>query len=842
MDLIALTEEKTRERYDKETARALRTEGYGATPVSLKITQDCIPILSSYVSKRLEDTQSTLSQHKVGKDKRAVRTLLLALRQLDPTVIALCALNSTLHACGKGEDMRALSLSLGTAINSELWAAGLIEKDDKLAKRIEKAVRVKHGNIRARRQAARSIAKRLGYRGDKWTKEALLKAGWLLASWVLDALPDVFYTFEIPTKHGSPRVYLAVREEALDVAIAAVGRVVAARPANLPCVDPPLSWTGLHYGGYPDARLKGRVTLLRKHSKVQGAMVRSALRDGSMQPVLDAVNAVQSVAWKINTRVLAVMRECVARKISVGGMPRATPFEKPAHTKEWDDMSYDERKAWRRRADKIETKNRGLGADRLLFEQDLSTAELLASAERFYTPANADWRGRVYPLPHFNFQRDDRVRALFLFADGAPIGADGLKWLKVHVANCGGFDGVDKRSIEERTAWVDDWMPRFHQIALHPLSEVSFAVWSKASEPFLFLAACMELSSAIAEGPSYTTRLPISFDGSCSGLQHLAAMTRDASTAKLVNLTASPVREDVYQTVAEAVAQRLRNDLTSDATMKRKDKSDVPVRDLAQLCLAHGVDRTLVKRNVMTFAYSSKKFGMAQQHNEDLMRPLETEVLAGELDEHPFAYDGDAGRAAAKYLAGHIYEAITRIVTLPAEAMAFLQTLARALAHESKPLCWTAPTGLPWVNAYYEPDYVRVQLWLHNSSVTVRLQVGDKKEVDKNRASNGVAPNLVHACDAAHLMLTVNAAVRDGIRNIATVHDSFGCLAPQAARFNEIIREEFVSMYAQHDVLAEVFEQAKRDLRQHNWHRLPDAVAKGALNIEEVLNAQFAFA
>jgi hypothetical protein len=79
-----------------------------------------------------------------------------------------------------------------------------------------------------------------------------------------------------------------------------------------------------------------------------------------------------------------------------------------------------------------------------LFAQDVATAERL-SCGAFYTPINCDWRGRVYPIPHFNFQRDDRVRALFLFNEGMPMGDDGLWWLKVHVANCGDFDKISKR-------------------------------------------------------------------------------------------------------------------------------------------------------------------------------------------------------------------------------------------------------------------------------------------------------------------------------------------------------------------------------------------------------------
>jgi DNA-directed RNA polymerase len=58
------------------------------------------------------------------------------------------------------------------------------------------------------------------------------------------------------------------------------------------------------------------------------------------------------------------------------------------------------------------------------------------------------------------------------------------------------------------------------QTAKHPEHK-----WQGPDKPFLFLGSCMELASALRVGPSYVTRLPVSFDGSCSGLQHLCAMT-----------------------------------------------------------------------------------------------------------------------------------------------------------------------------------------------------------------------------------------------------------------------------------------------------------------------------
>jgi DNA-directed RNA polymerase len=96
-------------------------------------------------------------------------------------------------------------------------------------------------------------------------------------------------------------------------------------------------------------------------------------------------------------------------------------------------------------------------------------------------------------------------------------------------------------------------------------------------------------------------------------------------------------------------------------------------------------------------------------------------------------------------------------------------------------LRWTTPAGFPWANRCYKQKTKQVRLYLHSLGVPFRVLLNP--EIDKRKAKNGVAPNFVHACDAAHLMRTVNAAVAEGITSIATVHDSFGCLASRAERF-----------------------------------------------------------
>jgi DNA-directed RNA polymerase len=832
MDLVTLEAEKAHRRFEKRTDRAIKQAGYGATDGAVWLTEQYLGRATDAVTTKLE-----------AASKLSVPALEAKLRQLPAASIALAALQTIFHSIGMGEPLTRTVHLLGAALAAECWAAALTADNPRLAKRVEAAARRKNSSVRHRRQHARVMAAKEGFSQKRWSPIARMVAGeWLLEA-VTKALPDVFQITggEQTSKHKEPN-RLSLMPEAEEAVCDAIEELIQRQPVFLPMLEPPLPWTGWNKGGARNQKAAYAATVVRTHHKAIAAQVRHAIKTRQMQPALDGLNALQAVPWRINKRVLGVLRGCLARGLEVPGLP-IPRLPMPAKTKPWEEMDDREKKRWKRQAEQTARKNLALVGERVMLTEDMATADMFASEPRFFTPMNMDWRGRVYAMCSFNFQREDRVRALFEFADGEPIGEEGLWWLKIHTANCGDFDKISKQPLEERVKWVDENLSMIADVATAPLRNLS---WLKADKPFLFLAACFELTSAMETGSSYITRLPVSFDGSCSGLQHLCAMTR-APEGALVNLTPAPLPADVYATVA----QRVRDRVLTDSERTDWDEGQEWRREVAKLSLDYGIDRKVTKRNVMTYSYSSKKFGMAAQQQTDLMDVLDEEVLVGKRGDHPFGLyaEGriDRPSAAARYLASHVYEAVEEIISLPAQAMAFLQKTAKACAHQGKPLSWVTPTGLPWLNIYRVRKEEELKLWLHDRGVRTlyRAVVGvgeEEKTIDKEKTANGVAPNFVHALDASHLAFVAAAAAREGITALATVHDSFGCLASRARRFNQIIRAEFVRMYHQHDVLTEVLEAAKRDLTHANWDKVPTVPQFGALNLEEVKHATFAFA
>ena len=816
--------EAAQDRFLKLQNRTAKNFGYGATEEALHIAQTCYERLSDAIAAKLDEP---VKPTKVWDE--AVHRLL---KCIPPQIIALVAINNALDGVMADLPFVPICERTGRALNHELFAHDLRNHDEKLAEKIEKWVKEKHGNLKYRVQSARSTAKKEGFSFvNQWKPTQLVAVGNFVQDILLETLPDLFES----EMRGDVR-HLNILDGACDLAQRAMQQFIKANPVFLPTVQPPVPWTDFNKGGPIDPVAQKLSALVRTRHRETIAAIKAAIRNGQMQPALDALNAVQATGWRINTTILNVIKECQRRGIEVEGLPPATNVELPALEKPWEELDEDEKKLARQERAEIKKENRTLAADRLRYVEDMETADALAERPQFYIPHNLDWRGREYPMTNFNFQREDRVRALFLFKDGEAIGEEGIAWLKVHVANCGDFEKVSKKSYEERIKWTDDNITAIQNCAMQdwehngPLSDTGLEFWTKADKPFLFLAACVELTKALSYGPEYVCSLPCSWDGSCSGLQHLSAMTR-AEEGCEVNLTDLPEPRDVYLKVGGAAREAIA-------------ASPDP---LAALVLAYDGDwRKLFKRNVMTTFYGSKKFGLAQQHMDDLMEPLKRDVLKKKRKAHPFGKTWGEHRAASTFLAKHASEAIAKVAPRAMAAMEFLQDCAAAMAHAGMPLQWVTPTGLPWSNRYHASTTEQLRLWMHDHGVRVPYRpivaTGHQKDIDKKRAVNGAAPNFVHACDAAHLLLTVLAGVREGITQFALVHDSFGCLPSQAARFQGIIRETFVEMYETHDVLAEVLQRATCDLIEHDSSRLPSAIEYGNLNIKEVLNAKYAFA
>lgn len=848
-DIFETEYNATRDRYIKQQDRLQKQEGFGSTDGGMALVQGHLDQLLTTFDHHLD-----LARNANG----IVAGLVPNLLQMDRRLLALCALQTLLHTLGDGVAFGQQVANLGLALEAECFRAGLTKHDRKLEAEVARRARDVRGRTAVRRGKARAEAARLGYKVPEWAHDCLMAAGGWMMDWTLSTLPDLF-VIEGANEWKSIRL----TEGALAIAQAAVDRCSEQRPVFLPrptCPDP---WTRLVATDDTGPFLPQRHMLIRTRSQDRLATVKEAILDGSAQPTLDGLNALQSVSRKINRRVLLVQMACKYLGIEVGGLPgKRLDMQEQAKkvgcdmTTPWADLSQEQRRLWATTARAVRNHNSALVGEELTLAEDWAAAKMYRS-QPFWTPMNLDWRGRTYARCRFNFQRDDRVRALFLREHGEPLGDQGLDALMIHAANCYAGNSVegdksspktDKIPFKERIAWAVKNLDLICACARSPLTE---RFWMTADAPWSFLAVSFEILGAKETSGPYVCHLPVAFDGSCSGIQHLSLLTKAQQEATLVNLTSTAAPADIYSAVALVAEEQIAIDAKrTDWPEDHNGESTAWRGDLARLALAYGIDRKMAKRNTMTWAYSSKRYGMGGQQQEDLMDKLSHDILTGKHPEpHPFApyHRGsvDHPGKAARYLGGIFYDAIEQVMSLPGQAMLMLQGLAKTLAHEGKYVKWVSPAGLPCINHYNPITVDRLALYTHIRGVKVRHQTlvatGEEATVDKAKAASGISPNFVHSHDAAHVHLVAGACAKEGIE-LDTVHDSFACLPNHAARMNAILREQLVAMYDDTNLLQEVWDRAACALTASGQQRLPPVPIPGTLDVREVLNAEYAFA
>lgn len=820
-------------RYLRQQKRLEEDQGYSSRSDASKIIKGCLP----QVAKVIESYLSTTNSGGKGKTQAGFAFL----KELAPEQLALIALSCVFNSIPKQQTVSQVCYQAGKLVENELWALGLSDKDGQLFTRlVERAMRT-HGNVAYRKKALRSTALKEDYRPDPFSNDMRVKIGTPLINAVLIGCEEIFRLYNSRNEKGTDK-HLGLTTEGRELLESITDLEAWMTPVFKPMIVPPKPWTAFDSGCYLSEAVSRNVPLVRTPSREHRTLIKDAIKAGLMQGCLESLNAIQDTAWRINTKMLEVVKWAWETGVVLDSFPQRVHLKKPARPENWEDLADTAKKAWRIRASKIAERNRGIDGERVVVLQDFAVADEMAKYNQWYVPHSLDFRGRVYPVPHFNQQRADHIKSLMEFAEGVPLGDEGAYWLSVHLANCADFDKLSKRPFEERVQWVVDNEAMIKQVAADPIG--TFDTWSKADKPFQFVAACLDYAKFLEVGYEYVSHLAVALDGSNSGLQHYSAALRSPEGA-LVCLTPSEQPADVYQ----AVCDRAKAIVEVDAA-----KGD----EVAQVVLENGVSRGLVKRNVMTFAYSSELFGFAQQQREDLMNPLTLKVLEGQLVEHPYGLDN--GFKASMYIAKVVWRAVNEIVKDASNGMKFFQKCAQALAHERKGLVWYTPVGLPVLHKYTDWDCVRVRLFLYDKSVPVTAAkpqdkvIGDhvlkgvranirtkpNEHINKAKAKSAVAPNVIHSLDGSHLLLTVLASKYKGIRSYSLIHDSFGTHAGKTSEFFYTIRETFVDMYEDYDPFEEIAYHTTKALEDKS--KAPELPQRGDLDLSQVINSLYAFA
>ena len=762
---------------------------------------------------------------KAGRRASAIKWL----EESEPEEVAYLAARVALNASVARSTFQTATRQLGEAIIDHVEMLVFRDKNKAGYKGLVKAQKNRKAGGRNRRRAIRTLLADQNSRLAIGTAEKMH-----LGAFVLESLIEATGLFEVELTpvNGRDKVYLLKPTESVsDWLDRQHARSELLDPMLMPMLVRPRRWRTPFTGGYL-RRLPGKRLIKTPDKTYQERLAKT-----DMPLVYEAINHIQETPWRINTKVLDVMREVWDSGGSTGGLPERN--DAPLPPKPVDiDTNTEARTAWKRLAAGVYEANAQSLSRRLGMQQRLWIAEKFHEEAEIYFPHSMDFRGRVYPIPATGLhpQSDDVGKSLLEFAHGLPVGPTGGYWLAVHLAN---LFGVDKVSFHDRVTWVYDNVADLIDSALRPLDGRRF--WLEADSPWLALAAVFDFVNFLDKGPTHVSHIPVALDGSNSGLQHFSAMLRDPVGAEAVNLIPNATPQDVYRAVAGRAEEMAQADaalgvLNEPDECDKSDEADLVRRHNRRVLAARAwtgkITRGVAKRPTMTFVYSATRFGM-QDMNLTKLRELDAE--GGE----PYL-GGYDNYAAANYLSYVLYESIQASVRAASVAMGWLRDLARVASQGGIPLGWSTPDGLPVQQVYRNVYGKRVKVHWQGREIKVTLAV-DGSGLDTRAQANGVAPNYVHSLDAAHLRAVARGARRAGIAYLALIHDSFGTHAARTDELAQILRDTFVDQYTP-DVLAKLREEVAAQLPANLAAALPEPPERGTLDLEIVRHAPYVFA
>ena len=581
-----------------------------------------------------------------------------------------------------------------------------------------------------------------GHVWNTWPSPVRVKLG----NWLLDCVCQAsgWFTEQVIRKGKRAQTFVVPTAAFMDIKDEIMSNAELFSAIAWPMLIPPKDWSPQQDGGY----LLNEV--MRGHEMVRRGNQLVIQEETPYQ----FLNRIQGVGYKLNPFIVDVAEQLLELRRKVGKFIPVVELPLPPKPADIADNE-ESRHQYRRAAAEVLNINAAAFKQSCRTRMTMDAARRFKSREKFYLPWSFDYRGRAYPIPAFLTPQDtDFGKSLLKFADEAFMYPEAEEWLAFQVSTT---YGLDKAPIEERLEWTNHHHELISRIVNDPIGTIP--EWEAADEPWQFLAACEEYYHCCIVCDRQFTSLMIATDATCSGLQVLAGLARDKSTAQLVNVTPSDRPQDAYKVIAEEA------------------KPHCPVS------IQQHMDRKVTKRTVMTVPYNAKPFSNRSYIREALKEK------GVEISKEDLTMTVNAVR-----------DAMYRVVPGPMAVMDWIEKEVReAFRKGATELIWTTPSGFTVTQRLMKKNIEQLQLKLLGKVKRVSVANGEKDEIDVRHHCNATAPNLIHSLDAS--ILHLSAIKFDA--PLALIHDSVLCRATDMTSLSAIVRETYCYLFADHDYLSD---------------------------------------
>lgn len=745
------------------------------------------------------------SKGKAGNNNNIYKIL----KDLDPSILAFLTLKAVFDNISVSQEYTKICVNLGRLIEDEQNFQLFRENNEKLFNRVVDDLSKRTNNYAQKRTVLKFAAKKDMTDLISFPNSDRFKIGATLIQ-MMKEVTGFINVERRKTANGKDAGHIMYpTEKTMEWLRKQNARCEVLSPNIMPCIIPPKPWTTPTDGGFYAGIFRIPIVKTRNMNYLE------ELNNVDMWEVYQALNHMQNTPWSVNKELYGFLKAAVESGQSWANLPTGAGSPIPPKPEDID-TNVEARRSWKKQATTIHNENIRVFTKFIALQKKLQVAERFMDEDAMYFVYNLDFRGRAYPVQlHLTPQGDDICKGLLKFKEGKPLDTQGANWLAIHGANTYGYDKAD---FQGRIDWVFENEDEIIASATDPFSN---KFWTKADKPWTFLAFCLEWKGYTADPDNFLSHIAVGMDGSCNGLQNFSAMLRDPIGGAATNLIPADHPQDIYQKVADVVKGLVELDVEAGVTEAAP--------------WVGFINRKLAKRPTMTMPYGATLIGMKDQ--------ISAEIKDWKDKGLPCPLFEGSGQKECMYMAKVIQRSLGMVVVSAAQAMGWLQKVAKIVAKENLPIRWSTPVGFPVLQDYRRPNLKRVNTVLHGGlRIQQTIAEGMSTKLDTKRMESGISPNFVHSIDAAHMIRTVNLCIENNIDSLQMIHDSFASHAADASALFQIIRHAFVQIHTEVDAIQDFEEIIKSQLTEELGKTLPQPPKRGVLNLDGVLDSQYFFA
>ena len=500
-----------------------------------------------------------------------------------------------------------------------------------------------------------------------------------------------------------------------------------------------------------------------------------------------------------------------------------------------------------------------------------------------YFPTFLDFRGRIYPTPNYlSYQSNDLARSLLLFSNllsdskhaeknyysevlytilsensnkklktnSNKIKKDKIvkttvkqtltaldnkkdmdmyliDYFKLYLAN---VFGKNKLTRKGKIKWFDHNINIILEKFKNDFSVFKLEYVAISKEPFQFVACVQAYYNYIHY--KNDIKVPILFDASCSGIQHLSALTTDLNIAKLVNLLDNDEPSDFYQYCLDQLAEVFKF-IPDDGKLKSfKDK-----------VLQLNLNRSWLKHSIMTIPYNVTDIGISDKLSKhfnkifvtntqldelnngkisliDTIKKYESDILAKKTDKEnkekgTYIYIPNSNILSGNTknnpnmsqlfftsselltFSHYIKTTVLNIIPPFTQLKNYFDNMIDILKKLELPIFWETPAGMSvsMSNRVMKSKQIKTSIIKKAKPINILLPTD---QIDYKNIKTGLMPNFIHSLDASNIHILIKNILKYLPKqkiNLYTIHDCFASDYKNIGLIELLVKHSFIELY-----------------------------------------------